>query len=447
MTKNAQKKAKIMDGRELIPDPEELEALNQNILDDIIEKHQMYLKGQHGGARANIKYKNLSHLSFRARDLSQADFTGSAMIECDMSHSNFSGATFFACDLRNSDLRDSNLSRTDFRGSYLAGANLTDADLTEADFREGKIMTRGEQGELTDRKRSGGVGAKTILTGTKLKNTKMDGVQAINADFSDADLSGVTINDANITQANFFGANLSYSDFTGSVMTNANLKSAIVSGCILATIEDHGVEMNGVITESDMGSRLENLGKTLPELLEEHTLWVATSGRYGRQLDLSGYDLRNVLDLKQFPLTAIRALETNFMNQDLRGAELQSANFDRAIFTDCNLYGADLRGSTFKYSQMARIDLTEAKLSPLSFGKQGGSQHIKRVDISGSNLRYATIKYADLRDCVLMGVDLTNAIIMGSDLRRADFTGAILKGTIFKDCNIDEAKLDLGAIN
>ena len=195
-----------------------------------------------------------------------------------------------------------------------------------------------------------------------------------------------------------------------------------------------------------MAPLLETLGRSLPELLEEHTLWVATAGRSGRQLDLSGYDLRDVLDLKRFPLTAIHCVGANFLNQDLRGAELQSGTFDRSDFRDCRMIRADLRGSTFKYAQMARVNLTNALLCPLEFKKDNGERTIKRVDLSGANLRFSCLKNADLRDVIMMGVDLTNAILNGCDLRRADLTGAILTGVKLENCRLDEAIIDLGAL-
>jgi uncharacterized protein YjbI with pentapeptide repeats len=149
----------------IIPDPSDLLPLSQTELNDIIERHAMYLRGQVGGARASIKYRNLSRLNFSKVDLTQGDFTGSMFIEADLSSGNFKGASFFACDLRNANMRNGNFSRADFRGAYVAGANLSGADMTNVDLREGKIMKRGEQGELVDRKRSGGQGAKNHFYG------------------------------------------------------------------------------------------------------------------------------------------------------------------------------------------------------------------------------------------------------------------------------------------
>jgi uncharacterized protein YjbI with pentapeptide repeats len=179
--------------KEHIPDPSELPPLSQHALDDVIEMHGMYLRGQKGGARCVLHYRNLSHLDFKERDLSHADFTGSVLLETKLAGGNFQSANFFACDMRNANLKKGNFKRADFRGAFVAGADLIGADLTDADMREGKIMKRGKSGILEDRKRSGGRGAKTVFTGAKMSETVMTGVQAKSADFSDADLSGVVM--------------------------------------------------------------------------------------------------------------------------------------------------------------------------------------------------------------------------------------------------------------
>ncbi len=429
-----------------IPDPSDLPALNQAELEEMIEKHAMYLRGQIGGARMRLQYHDLSNLYFDDCNLTGADFAGSSFVGANLSGANLSSSNFFACDLRNADLKNSNMSRTDLRGAYLAGANLTGADLSDADMREGKVMKKGKYGILEDRKRAGGTGAQTVLSGAKLGGTNMSGVQASNADFSDADLSAVSLENADLAGVNFEGANLTDSNMSGSNLSNVNMNSTIIAGTVMERTERNGTSLTSAITERDMGTKLENLGKTLQELLEEHMLWVDTTGKKGQQLDLSGYDLRDVIDLRLFPLTAIKAIGANFLGQNLREAELQSANFDRCDFRDCTMDAADLRGSSFKYAEMARVSLIGAMLCPLEFENKDGSKRFQHVNLSGANLRYAEISYTDLRECILMGVDLSYSILMDCDLRRADLTGALLTGCTLDNCNLEGAIIDLSAL-
>ena len=60
-----------------------MEKITQIRLDDIIRKHKNFSVGKSGGARAVLKFMDLSGLEFRGADLSGADFTGS-----DLSFSN-----------------------------------------------------------------------------------------------------------------------------------------------------------------------------------------------------------------------------------------------------------------------------------------------------------------------------------------------------------------------
>ncbi len=422
-----------------------LEKITQRELDDIIKKHTTFLKGIRGGARAVLKFKDLSHLDFRGCNLSQGDFTGSVLNSANLSSGIFKGVSFFACDLRNANLERADFSRADFRGAYVAGANLTGADLKSADMREGRLMERDDKGQMVDMERPG-VPAdkthKTIFTGAKLSETNMSGARASAADFSDADLSGVTVQDADFSGANLEGANLTNADFTGSDLSNSNLRSSIMSGTVMQQTETGGANLREAITDDAMGTKIEELGKSLDELLEQHTAWVATAGTQGRRLDLSGFDLRNVRDIRHYSLTAIKAIGANFLRQNLESIEMQSALLDRADMRDSAMRRADLRGTSMKNAMLARTDLSEANLSPLHFTNEDGTKWLQRTNISGANLRYAVLRGTNLTDAILMGVDLSYAILIDCDLRRADLTGAILDGADLSGALLTGAILD-----
>lgn len=418
-------------------DKAQLERITQSQLDDIIKKHSTFIKGIRGGARAVVKFKDMSDLDFRKADLSQADFTGSILVGANLTGGNYKGVSFFACDLRNASLENACFSRADFRGAFVAGANLTGADLKGADLREGKVMERGDKGVMQDKATSPPnreTVHRTIFTGAKLTETDLSGARAIAADFSDADLSGVKVKDADFSQVNFEGANLSDADFTGADLSNANLKSSIMAGTILAQAETGGANLSEALTEKAMGATLDTLKKTLAEMLEEHTAWIASAGKKGTRLDLSGYDLRGEPHLKSYAFTAIKAVGANFLRQNLAGAEMQSAILDRADFRDCKMAASDLRGTSLKNALFSRADLSDANLSPLQFTTDQGQTWLQRVNLSGANMRYTVLRGANLQDAIMMGVDLSYAILIDCDLRRADLTGAILTGADLTDC-------------
>lgn len=337
-----------------------LEKITQRELDDVIKKHNIFLKGIRGGARAVLKFKDLSHLDFHGSNVSQGDFTGSLLNSANLAHGTFKGVSFFACDMRNANLEHADFSRADFRGAYVAGANLTGADMKSADLREGRMMERDENGQMVDINRPGVPSDKThktIFTGAKLAETNMSGARAASADFSDADLSGVVMKDADFSGANLEGANLTNADFSGTNLTNSNLRSSIMSGTIIHHTETAGSNIREAITDEGMGTKLEELDKTLAELLEEHTAWVATAGATGKRLDLSGFDLRTVPGIRNYSLTAMKAIGANFLRQNLESIEMQSALLDRADLRDTNMKRSDLRGTSLKNAMIARADL------------------------------------------------------------------------------------------
>ncbi len=429
-----------------IPPPNNLPEITQSELNEVLESHSLFLRGQIGGKRAMLQYKDLSALNFHNHDLSHADFTGSMFVGADLSLGIYKCACFFACDLRNADLSHADLSRTDLRGAYLAGANLSGADLSDADMRCGKIMQEVKKKGLVNRKRSGGEGAKTILTGAKLNHANMSKIRANNADFTDADLSSANISRANFNGATLKGANLNRTDFTCSNLTNVDMRYAILSGTILKDIDSFGMDKSNSITNEDIGNKLEDRKRTLEELLELHTLWVKSAGKEGERLDLSNYDLRNVEGLRHHPLTALLAKDAFFINQDLSNSSMQSSILDGSDFRDCYMENIDLRGSSLKYAKLTRANLCGARLSPLQFKNKDGSSRLSRVNLSGADLRFANMQQIDLRDAVLMGADLTYANLGDADLRRADLTGALIKGTDLTGAILDGAIINFDNI-
>lgn len=429
------------------PSTGNLLVLKQSDLDQVVELHKKFAMGQRGGKRAILKFVDISDLSLRGVDLSQADFTGSNLTNVDMSNGTFTSCCFFACDLRNSNLEKANFRRADFRGAYVAGANLSGADLDSADLREGKIMQRNSDGGLDNRKRGMNLEENrswsAIFTGAQLTETNLSGIKAIAADFSDADMTGVTLNEADLSSVSFEGANLTDADLSGSNLSNANLQDTVMSGTVLKAVELQGAQMDGMLGDHKMGESLESRGENLQELLDAHQKWVGSAGKEGAQMNLSGVDLRTIKDLRTYPLTAIKAIKANFMGLDLRKISLQSTTLDESSFRDCILHEGDMRGSSIQNAIFNRAKLSRVKLCGLKFDSPDGKGiRIQRTNLSGTKFRYADLRDGDLRDAILMGCDLTGANVTGCDLRRADLTGAILTNVDLSTARIDGAILD-----
>jgi len=91
-----------------------IHPVTQAELNEVIRKHVMFLTARSGGARAVLRDRDLSGLSFVGQNLAQSDFTGCIMALADCSHANFESATLFGCDLSKA-----NLTSTDFQKSEL----------------------------------------------------------------------------------------------------------------------------------------------------------------------------------------------------------------------------------------------------------------------------------------------------------------------------------------
>ena len=83
-----------------------MKNINQEELKKILQKHEMWLKGEEGGERANLKNAYLSYASLRGINLSYAD----------LSYANLSGAYLWDADLIDVDLSGANLKNADLIG-------------------------------------------------------------------------------------------------------------------------------------------------------------------------------------------------------------------------------------------------------------------------------------------------------------------------------------------
>src|SRR3990167_6066522 len=199
------------------PAAQEYKRLTQHDLDIICAKHDRLWSAKMGGARAVFTFCDLSGLSLTGRNLCDADFTGAIMVGCDLRKTKLDNANLYGADLQGAALTDASLRRADLRGSSLRGANLTGADMFEADLREGAIAAADRKEgykviELTQRE-AYAIGAN--LSGANLERSRLSGIVATKADFSDAILKDAKLVRANLKQANFNGANLAGADLSG----------------------------------------------------------------------------------------------------------------------------------------------------------------------------------------------------------------------------------------
>ena len=93
--------------------------MNQSELDEILESHNRWIRGEKDGRRAGLWGVDL-----RGADLSGAGLRGANLRVADLREANLYGA----------DLRGANLSGANLRGANLSGANLSEVTFWGADL-------------------------------------------------------------------------------------------------------------------------------------------------------------------------------------------------------------------------------------------------------------------------------------------------------------------------
>ena len=102
-------------------------------LKEILDKHLKWVRGEHGGSRADLRGADL-----RGADLSGADLSGA-----DLRGANLYGADLTRADLTRANLTRANLYGANLYGANLYGANLYGADLTRADLARADLSYAG----------------------------------------------------------------------------------------------------------------------------------------------------------------------------------------------------------------------------------------------------------------------------------------------------------------
>lgn len=128
---------------------ESLRVYSTEQLENILEKHEEWLKDKTKGAQADLSNADLSGLNLydidlRGAKLSYSDLSNTNLINSDLSYANLNNANLtnanlaksyiHTSDLMYADLRYANLTNTDLTDSSLEYAYLDNADLTNANL-------------------------------------------------------------------------------------------------------------------------------------------------------------------------------------------------------------------------------------------------------------------------------------------------------------------------
>ncbi|MDE1150928.1 MAG: pentapeptide repeat-containing protein [Micavibrio sp.] len=419
-----------------------LTRMMQAELNEIIRKHQMFLTAKPGGARAVIRDRDLTDLSFIGQNLSQSDFTGCIMRDADMSGANFESATLFGCDLRGATINNTRLVRADMRGAEITAADLAKADMSGADLRQGRTILKRKMKSEDDIYNVAAEAGVVQFNGSDLTGAILNGATAIAADFSDAILENAKMQNTNLKDSVLRGADLTNADLSKSDLRNADFSYALMQGADISDTERDGMKSNLVLTDESIGQPVKEMPLTLDELLLMHTKWVATAGRMGRQMVLEGIDFREGPHLSAQRLTAARVNKCTFASMDLRSLEAQGANLDESDFRKCLLQSADFRGARFRGAVLQRSNFSRANMNPLVLKKPDGIVYHIPCRLEGASLRGAVFNGTRLMEARFTNCDLTGADFTDADLRGADFSGANLSEAIFEHAFLEDTVFD-----
>lgn len=418
-----------------VAEPIVRKRLSQAELDAICARHDRLFQARPGGARAVFAWMDLTGLTLKGRNLSDADFAGACLETCDLTGARLDNANFFGADMQDAILADASLRRADLRGACLRGADLSGADLFEADLREGTIAAADAklgfkviEPRPRDQTQVGGA----CLAGANLQRSKMAGVIAIKADFSGAVMKDCKLVRANLKQADFRGADLAGADLSGADLSGADLRDAILVGAKTTMWRADGADMEGALTDTRCaGAPVSEMPAA--EMLREHARWCESGGAEGQPSVFDGVDLRPLKSIVGLNLTALSAKGAVFYGLDMESVQLQGAHLENADLRSANLRRADLRGARLRGAKLTGADLREAQLGPLMIT----AERLLPADLTGANLRGADMTGADLRRAVLAGADLGRATFHGAQTRQIDLTDAVLTGV--RGLSVDQA--------
>ena len=105
-------------------------VITNKTLEEILDKHALWLKGESSGKRAYLNDANLSHVDLSGSNLRDAYLSGA-----DLRYANLRGANLRDAYLRGANLSHANLSGADLRGADLSYTDLSSANLSGVDLR------------------------------------------------------------------------------------------------------------------------------------------------------------------------------------------------------------------------------------------------------------------------------------------------------------------------
>ncbi len=423
------------------PKQVERKKLSREELVKRVAAHERFLKKQAGGQRLQINFCVVPRNDFFDRNLQEAELVGADLSECDFTRANLARANLFGANLAHACFADANMSRVDLRGAVLKGANLEGADLSRADIRDGFLVTANENGDfdysvvttqkstIDDAKFAGANLGEARLgrvmgQSTDLTNCNLRGANLAGADLSNSNLSGVVFTGADLSDANLSGCRLNGAVLVGAIMAGANLEGADLCACHFVVAEMEKCDLSRAV----LPRTLADIGMSFGDMVVAHNDWLRTGGSQGAQIAVDGVDL-GPIEWPGVTLSAAKLQRVTLVNAKFPSGRFDMANLEGSMLAGGDYSNATLRGANLDKAVIDGAIFRDADFSPLPLAGVANTKWPARL--KGVRAHKTDFRGADLR-----GVDFTE-----SSLRDADFRGADLSGARLVDCDLTGADM------
>jgi uncharacterized protein YjbI with pentapeptide repeats len=154
------------------------------------------------------------------------------------------------------------------------------------------------------------------------------------------------------------------------------------------------------------------------------------------KLDFIEADLRGA-DLSEANLTGARLNKANLSGASLRNTNLSGANLRRAILRKAKLSGAKLSGTILNEANLSGAILIQADLSEADLTKA----KLRGADLTSAELRGANLSWTNLTMANLFEANLSRTKLTGAVIIRADLSGAIISEAIIENACLKASRL------
>ncbi|MBL4847376.1 MAG: pentapeptide repeat-containing protein, partial [Planctomycetes bacterium] len=279
--------------------------------------------------RANLRRANLERAHLEGASLEEIFAPGLSA-----SFANFSGANLSSANLRSADLRGARFSGVTAEGAVFDCATLTGACLEGA-----------------------------FLRNASFSDAFLEGADLTRADLTLASLRALVLSGTNFQWANLTQANLRRCDLRWADLSGANLSGAIFQGCALSAVEldELAISQSGFFASELSGTTFRDAD--LHEAYFTHC--------WAHEANFEGADLRNsIFEEVTFHAGSSRSglLLGGPASEGTRTGYYEGTNDDAwsppESVRQASFCGADLRGASFRSTDLFRVDFRDALLDP-----------------------------------------------------------------------------------